>query len=630
MTKTIGFALVVAVALVTAVSGADKTATPAGKTDWNQWLGPNRNGIAPESPRLADQWAPEGPVMVWKSAENIPGGAKGDYSNFGSPVVANGKVYLFVHDLPGSADVVFCLDANNGKTLWKTSFPGFPQGCYSSTPYVGEGKVYVVGSKSMYCLDAQTGKAIWKTACLGNSVSSSPALVDGVLVVSTGIGKFNQERELDGKGSADGDWGLFKGFDAASGKELWACPEASVGIHKGKNQGSVNSSAGVWVTDKGPRIITNTGKLTCVNPKNGKAIWQGDEQALYAGTPTIVGDLCITGPATGKMAGYRLRPDKVEKLFETGAGDRGSSFLLYDRHVYANCMGMLRCLDLSGNTLWQKTFGGKISTPVIADGKLFWVSDDKGEILMANATPTMPEKFYVASIPVLEFTTPAICGGRMYLRLKDGVACYDLTKPPPGAATAAKDPVTIKDPAPSSVPASKALITFVDVSPSYPWDKESQLKPWPPENQEEASALDWATNKELSADGKINFREVQDARQMSTKASVVYARVVLEAAAPGKLALSMSIADTPGRPSGLNVFVNGKNVLRQDVHHGAHKPHEELVVDLVAGKNTLLFRDSVAGGEWFLQVQAKALNGLVVKQVAAARAGATNTRRAKP
>ncbi len=608
----IKIAVLVAVALVTTVRGAEKPAAPAGNTDWNQWRGPNRNGLAPDSPKLADTWGPDGPVQLWKSEESIPGGAKGDYSNYGSCVVAKGKVYLYVHwkdyqNQPGAADVVVCLDANTGKTLWKTSFPGFPQGCYSSTPYVGDGKVYAVGSKGVYCLDAETGQEIWKTPSLGNSVSSSPALVDGVLVVSTGIGKPGEERVLDGKGKGTGDFGLFKGFDPATGKELWACPQANVTTH-GRTPGDINSSAGVWVTDKGPRIITNTGRLTCVNPKNGAVIWQSDEDVCGPGTPTIVGDVCITAD---KVAGYRLWPNKAEKLFGVQQYDRAASYLLYDGHVFATCSGMLQCLDLTGKILWQKTVSGKCGSPVIADGKIFWVCDDRGDkILMTRATPSMPEKFFVARVPVLEFTTPAVCGGKLFLRCKDGAVCYDLMKPPAAVATASKGP------APSSDSKTKALISCVDVSPSYPWDKQTQLKAWPPEIKEDAATVDWATNKTLSADGKIDFTEVQDARQMQTKACVVYARVVLEAASPGRLTLSMSVADTPGRPSGLNVFVNGASVLRQDVHHGPHKPHEELVVDLVAGRNTLLFRDSVANGDWFLQVKATALDGLVVKQVA--------------
>lgn len=178
---------IVAIATVSspAVSGAEKQTTVAGKSDWNQWRGPNRNGVAPHSPKLADAWGPEGPVLVWKSADKILGGPKkgGSFSNYGSPVVAEGKVYLYVHDQAAAADLIFCLDANTGKMLWNASYAGRPNGGCSSTPYVGGGKVFVVGSNGMYCLDAGSGKEVWKTPsiCLaskGDAVADQANLLN--------------------------------------------------------------------------------------------------------------------------------------------------------------------------------------------------------------------------------------------------------------------------------------------------------------------------------------------------------------------------------------------------------------------------------------------------------------------
>jgi hypothetical protein len=145
---------------------------------------------------------------------------------------------------------------------------------------------------------------------------------------------------------------------------------------------------------------------------------------------------------------------------------------------------------------------------------------------------------------------------------------------------------------------------------------------WPPEKEAEAAMLDWAVNKPLDAEGWIDFVEVQDARGLPVRDVVAYARVVLEAAAPGKLALSLSVPKVPASPHGIAAWLNGANVLRHDVAHGHVKEHEELIVHLVAGKNTLLVRANTAGPkDWKLQVQAKALDGLSVKQIESAPAG---------
>lgn len=618
LARVAGFAALLALVLVWSpvAHGAEEPAVLAGETDWHQWRGPNRNGIAPDSPKLADAWGPAGPVLVWKSEEKIPGGPKkgGHFSNYGSPVVAKGKVYLFVHDQAVAADVVFCLDANTGKTLWKTSYPGSPDGGGSCTPYVGGGKVYAVGTMGMYCLDAETGKEIWRTPGIcadskGDGINSSPALIDGVLVASAGSGK---HLNVNAK-NPDKESGVLKGFDPATGKELWACPQATSDPNR---NGNMSTSAAVWVTDKGPRLITQMGRLTCVNPKDGAVIWEGSEQNGSVGTPAIVGDVCITA---GKVSGYRLRPDKVEKVFARTESDRCGSYLLHDGHVYGDFSGTYRCIDLTGKVLWQKSAGFGTSSPVLADGKIYHIVGNKDEnkvkLAMFRATPTMPETFFEASIPAQINTSPAIRGGRLFLRLVDGVACYDLTKAP---ATAVKPTVA---PATASAPKSNALISFVDVSPSYEVMRKAIAdQVWPPEKEAEAAALDWAVNKPLDAEGWIDFIAVQDARGMLTRNTIAYARVVLEAAAPGKLALLLSVPICPADPHGMAVWVNGANVLRQEIAHpeGPVKEHEELVVNLVAGRNALLVRTNTSiPKDWKLQIQAKALDGLVVKQVAA-------------
>jgi outer membrane protein assembly factor BamB len=60
--------------------------------DWNQWRGPDRDGVAPSGP-LAESWPKAGPRRLWQS-ESIPSGGAG---GLGSPVVAGGKVYLYVN-----------------------------------------------------------------------------------------------------------------------------------------------------------------------------------------------------------------------------------------------------------------------------------------------------------------------------------------------------------------------------------------------------------------------------------------------------------------------------------------------------------------------------------------------------
>ncbi|MHC4915415.1 MAG: outer membrane protein assembly factor BamB family protein, partial [Planctomycetota bacterium] len=79
-------------------------------------------------------------------------------------------------------DVVFCLDAASGKTLWKVKYPGVARGhASSSTPCVTDGKCYIIGSDAdAYCLSAETGEKIWHRKIGTGEKNASFAVIDGV------------------------------------------------------------------------------------------------------------------------------------------------------------------------------------------------------------------------------------------------------------------------------------------------------------------------------------------------------------------------------------------------------------------------------------------------------------------
>src|SRR5215475_9686875 len=73
------------------------TATAAHAADWPQWLGPNRDGSTTEK---VAPWK-EPPPVRWRQPV-------GD--GHASPVVANGRVYLFVQPKERDADALVCFD----------------------------------------------------------------------------------------------------------------------------------------------------------------------------------------------------------------------------------------------------------------------------------------------------------------------------------------------------------------------------------------------------------------------------------------------------------------------------------------------------------------------------------------
>src|SRR5207237_9526411 len=97
--------------------------TPAAVADdWPQWMGPNRDGVWPET-GILERLPPDGPKVLWRT--KVGGGYSG-------PAMAGGKVYLLDYvksagnDKPNplqrselqGKERVLCFDAASGKPLW--------------------------------------------------------------------------------------------------------------------------------------------------------------------------------------------------------------------------------------------------------------------------------------------------------------------------------------------------------------------------------------------------------------------------------------------------------------------------------------------------------------------------------
>ncbi len=151
-----------------------------------------------------------------------------------SPVLADGKVYLYYFQPSGSSvgdyvqdmarsqrhvlrkmwlteadDVVLCMDAATGKTLWKTTFPGQgryygshgtgrAKGAYTSNLAVAEGKavIHTTGGWT-HCLDADSGKRLWSSRKGGGAlrvIAADVVVASGEDVVAFDLA---DGRELD-------------------------------------------------------------------------------------------------------------------------------------------------------------------------------------------------------------------------------------------------------------------------------------------------------------------------------------------------------------------------------------------------------------------------------------------------
>ena len=117
--------------------------------DWPRFLGPNANGIAPDT-GINKNWDENPPQRLWQ----VPLGDGG----FAGPSVADGKVFIIDH--AGDQDIVRALDLNDGNEIWRFSYQDTGKDNYGfarSTPTYADGKLYLRDAKELRCVQLLEG-----------------------------------------------------------------------------------------------------------------------------------------------------------------------------------------------------------------------------------------------------------------------------------------------------------------------------------------------------------------------------------------------------------------------------------------------------------------------------------------
>lgn len=301
---------------------------------------------------------------------------------------------------PVSQDVILCLDLSNGSTVWKKEYPGVAtEYGSSSTPFVVDGRVYVAGAKTVYCLKADDGNEVWRAPMKANEISSSPVVAEGVVAILAGS---------------------LTGLDGRDGNVLWTQP---------KLKGSAPSPVTWKKGDKTYLICNSGGGAGCVDPATGNLLWTAP--GAGSGTAAVSEDAMVIF-AENKNVGlvaYRISPEKAEKLWSRPITDRGTTPIISGGNVYAVGGGKALCIRLEdGNAVTEQAHPGEINSPLLADGKLFAIGQSGQVVQMYRADGTAFSPLAKFKLKTAQCASPSFAAGRLYLRLADGVACYELKK----------------------------------------------------------------------------------------------------------------------------------------------------------------------------------------------------------
>jgi len=391
------FALSVAAALVT-------TGSAMAYEDWPNFRGPNYDGISVES-GIKTKWSEKMPLL-W---EKTIGSAYSSFACVGKRVYTCGT--------EAGNQVLFCLNADNGKVIWKHAIEKEFQSEQGSgtraTPAVNDGRVYILGGfGKLLCLSAETGKEIWSQAFTNKPHwgYSGSVLIEGELAIA----------------SAGSSEGALVAFDKKTGKPTWKTGDDPVGYATPYPFTFGGKRYIVGFTGNGAIIVeAKTGKLALQIP------WQ-TAWKINASSPIFHdGYLFLTsGYRTGcgllklKASGDKLQAESIWK--SKVLMNKFQSCILYQGKLYSSDQNALVCADfMTGKEEWRIPHL-KHGTVVLAQGQLL-VLTAQGQLQIAKATPQGFDPITKADI--LDdrcWTVSVLYNGRLYARNLDRLVCFDL------------------------------------------------------------------------------------------------------------------------------------------------------------------------------------------------------------
>jgi outer membrane protein assembly factor BamB len=405
--------------LAAAVVGA-RDATEPGGADWPQFRGPRRDNLSPDK-GLLKTWPRGGPRLVWKGT--------GVGQGFSSVAIAGNRVYT-MGDKAGSA-WAFALDRGSGKLLWSARVGKAGGSTYVGTrctPTVDGSHVYVLGQfGDLVCLDNATGAEKWR--------KNLPADFGG----RSGNWNFTESPLIDGDRlicTPGGRSATLVALNKLTGEVVWKAP---LGDTAGYSSIVISHAAGV----KQYVQLTANGTLG-VDARDGKLLWRYQKLRTTANipTPVVLGDHVFTAAGYDKGGGALLTLEsngdgvKVkEEYFKKELQNRHGGVTVVGDLVFADVdhNGRPYCAEWkTGEIKWQRTgrgTGQSSASITYADGHLY-VRYSNGWVALVPATAAGYKEVGGFKIPNSDrnsWAHPVVIGGRLYLREKDTVWCYDVT-----------------------------------------------------------------------------------------------------------------------------------------------------------------------------------------------------------
>jgi len=403
------------------------TIAAASAADWRQFRGPDGLGVSDE----------KGLPVEWSADKNIAWKVKLPGAGASSPVTSGKRVFITCYSgyamevkNPGKMDELrrhlICFDRADGKQLWAKEFmPSLPEHKYegegsyhgyaANTPIVEGDRIYVFFGKSgVYCFDLD-GNEIWHVSVGKNTngwgSGPSPILYKDSLIVNASV-----------------ESGELVALNKNDGKERWRAPKIS---------SAWNTPVLVSTPQKTKELVVSVqDRVVGINPESGKELWRAEGVHSYV-CPSVVAHEGIVYAIGGGSASLAVKAGgegevtKTNGLWREKKGSNVGSPIYHEGHLYwgSDGGGTVHCQDAAtGKFVYSERLtpdSGQIwASPVLADGKLYYVSKDKGVYVVA-ATPKFKQLAHnvIAGDTSRSNASMAVSDGQLFLRNDQYLYC---------------------------------------------------------------------------------------------------------------------------------------------------------------------------------------------------------------
>lgn len=384
--------------------------------EWTRFRGRNGQGIS-YAKTIPVKWTEED--YNWKI--KLPGGGHS------SPVLWGDKLFITSGDQQAGHSIILAISVSDSMTLWQKEYtlskyrPNKLNSFASATPAVDAENVYVLFTSPEETILAalnHKGDEIWKRTFEGircqHGAGTSPIVVDEIVV-------FTHEHEGDGK-DANSAWFA---INRKTGQTRWT-------LERKTSSKTSYSTPCIYSPKAGGEQLVFTSLahgMTSVDPLTGTVVWEMNSAFIsrVISSPVIANELLIgtcgdygTGkiltairPGTSDKSVPPVEAYKVESssmpYVPTSVAKDGLLFTFHDK----GDVSYLR--SASGERIWQEKPAGRFfGSPVWVDGKLYCITVD-GDVVVVKAAETC-ELLAINPLGEMSHSTPAVSGGRMYLR----------------------------------------------------------------------------------------------------------------------------------------------------------------------------------------------------------------------